>query len=135
MYVSFFGVVTADDVVDFGEAKATQYGRTTVAKEAQILGTLTSDGAKATVTALLAELRENSEALAAAGTAREDAKTALDALDIERRQLLRDTIALIADTEVGILTVHKGRRDLVDAVLALDHEATRAKKKPTTPPA
>ena len=59
----------------------------------------------------------------------------LDALDIERRQLLRDTIALIADTEVGILTVHKGRRDLVDAVLALDHEATRAKKKPTTPPA
>ena len=62
------------------------------------------------------------------GDVREDAATALQALDIERRKLIRETLTLIGLTEVGILTQYPRRRDLVDAVLALSSQST--KKKP-----
>jgi len=63
-----------------------------------------------------------------AGDVREDAATALQSLDTERRQLVRQTITLIAETEVGILTQFKGRRDLVDAILALDTRPAKRRR-------
>ena len=109
-------------------------GRVRVKLAPNILAVIESDAARATVEILLGALGRETTTLTAAGDAREDAITALAAFDIERRQLLRDTIALIADTEVGILTVHRGRRDLVDRVLALDFDSDGSKPKKTAPP-
>ena len=133
-YASTFGLQTAEEVVRYGEEKATSFGRTTTKLAPNILAVIESDAARATVETLLGTLGRETTTLTAAGDAREDAITALAAFDLERRQLLRDTIALIADTEVGILTVHRGRRDLVDRVLALDFDTDGSKPKKTAPP-
>jgi len=127
-YASFFGVVKAQDIIAFGEAKATAYGRNMVKKEAEILGALTSESAKGSVKGLIEGMRDATAHLEEAGDLREDAATALQALDIERRKLIRETLTLIGLTEVGILTQYPRRRDLVDAVLALSSQST--KKKP-----
>jgi len=126
-YVSFFGAVKAPEICDFGEAKATAYGLNMVKKEAELLAALDSETTRGIVKGLLANLGQVASALSEAGDVREDAASALQTLDIERRQLVRKTITLIAETEVGILTQYKGRRDLVDAILALDNSAPKSR--------
>lgn len=135
-YVSIFGAQRAEEVIQFGEEKATSFGRNTGKIAGAVLALISSDAARAAIQALFEALAVQTANLTAAGDEREDSKTAFDAFDIERRQILRDTIALIADTEVGILTIHRGRRDLVDRVLALDFDTDRKKKTaaPTTTP-
>ncbi|MFO0751127.1 MAG: hypothetical protein U1F43_36460 [Myxococcota bacterium] len=128
-YVSIFGAVRAEDIIEYGEEKATSFGRNTGKKAEAILAVTEPEAARTAVKGMLDDLGRETAALAAAGDQREDAGTAVTALDIERRQLIRDTLTLIADTEVGILSIYKGRRDLVDRVLALDFNAERRKKK------
>lgn len=128
-YVSFFGTVTAEEVTDYGEEKATAFGTRTVERGKKLVEIIQSEAARATVQKLLEAIESATAALAAAGDQREDAMTALGVFDITLRQLVRETTALIADTEIGILTTHRGRRDLVDRVLALDFEASKKKKK------
>ncbi len=133
-YASLFGTQPAADVVELGEAKATAFGRNCGRVADAVLGFVASDSARGTIKALLDALATQTQNLTAAGDEREDATTGLSAFDIERRQLIREAIILVGDTELGILTAHRGRRDLVDRVLALDHDDTRkAKKKPTEP--
>ena len=130
-YVSFFGAVKVAEIQRFGLLKATAYGRSTVELEAPVLSALTSESAKDLVRSLLAELHTATAALEEAGRVREDAASELTGLDIGRRLLVRQTLDLVAQTEVGILTRYQGRRDLVDAILALTNTPPRSGLDPT----
>jgi len=126
-YVSFFDTMTAASITRLGEAKATAWARRAIARKEHVLASLTAEETKRTLGAILTDLENASSALTAAADRREEARNALSTYDIERRQLVRTTLELIADTEIGILTQFKGRRDLVDRVLALDFDAPASK--------
>ena len=66
----------------------------------------------------LAALEAANASLAEAGAARDAAEEKSLLHEIRRRKLLAEYTTLVADSELAILTLHRGRRDLVRAALA-----------------
>ena len=109
-YAPLFGAVRAVDAVKLGAAKEAAFGAQ-LAKRARELNHPQLAGA-------LAELEARNASLAMAAAARAEATSAVQLHAIKRGKLVDDLNALVAVTEVGILTAFPGRKELTRAVLA-----------------
>jgi hypothetical protein len=121
-YRSLFGAVTAQEATRLGAAKATAFGDRLVLHLAQ--------AGHARLAELAQEFQPVNVRLKAAEaevTAAED-KASLQGS--QRRKLVREVEAQIGVSEVGILQLFPGRRDLVRAVLAPPRPERREREAP-----
>ncbi|MBI2571008.1 MAG: hypothetical protein HYV63_28720 [Candidatus Schekmanbacteria bacterium] len=107
--------------MELGAAKATVVAGKLLARGREL--------AHPDLAAHLAAVEEASAALAAAMEARTLAEEKSLLHDIRRRKILAEVHALIADSEVQILTRFPGRRDLVRATLASGRPTRKRRPK------
>ncbi|MEK7705577.1 MAG: hypothetical protein AAB426_11510 [Myxococcota bacterium] len=117
-YVSLFGSVRAADATALGPYKATVFGRKLLARLGELGHTDLKD-----MTAALASI--NTE-LERAATGRTEMAEKAAAHEVRRHKLVEEIEALVAQTEVGVLTALPGKSTISRTMLSWNSHVSRS---------